>query len=894
MFQYMKRKIRELVKNKNHPSKKRKIVTSIILMVFVLQLVLPIGMVSATMGSDELQDSTTMEVQAETRSSEEAVKAAEEKANADSAAKAAEEKANADSVAKAAEEKANADSAAKAAEEKANADSAAKAAEDKANADSEVKAVEEKAKAEAKEAEEKAKAEEAKEAEEKAKAKEAKAKEEEGIEDPEESFIGNDGVDSSLIMGSAAISYFAKGSLGSARTESKMSVAKPAEGLQPGEVRTYKKATPVAGFVNTWDIEVLVEGRDKEEIETTDIVLVIDRSGSMAGQRLLDAKKAARNFVDKMILKDPNLRIAIVSYSSNYNGAKVVSIDSDFNNNNQPFSRNATALKGAVNGLNALGGTHTQAGILQGNAVLGGSTANHKFMVLLSDGEPTFSYEPKNWESKLNDRYVKGLYDGQYNVGTTVGTGNSISRQYERGTHTGDSTGAPRYREINNGTAAIKAGTDVKPNMDNLYTIAVVAGAGTAILEQIASTGSAYSTQNSAELEGIYDEIGTQISIQSAINNATITDEMGDGFTLLPGSIVKSEGTSIVAGKTNINNQIITWNISPKVTKLKPGTTNVRFAKMTYRVEINPEILTAPVATPGTTADHDLFKTNKVTRINYKDINQNPQEKPFTSPEVDPVLLKIKKILKDAAGNIVNQDARNFNVQITNGGSGFDQTPSLSVGDGYQILTTLRKEGNYNVEEISIDGEDITDLDNFDITYDIDGNATTNFVVNHVNGVPRNDVIIEVTNQAVVRTIDFEFTKLDDAGKPLEGSEFTLEKQGEETLLIDNSDTDPVFKFAALTEGTYILTETKAPDGYKLPTKNWTIQVVRNEETGLLEIQIPDDSFLTGNLDEGYNVENEEQSEFPQTGGIGSLSYIAIGLIILMGSLGMYVRKSEN
>jgi uncharacterized protein YegL len=824
MFQYVERKIRQLLENQNYQSMKRKFVTSIILMVFILQLVLPIGLVSATKGVDESQDSTTMEVQAETRSSEAAVaKAAEDKANADSAAKAAEEKANADSAAKAAEDKANADSAAKVAEDKANADSAAKAAEDKANADSAAKAAEEKANADstakaaedkanadsaAKAAEEKANADSiAKAAEEKAKTEaeaeaEAKAAEEEGIpvgpQDPQ----SGDGIDPAGILGLTPLISFAKGSLGSARIENKMSVAKARNGeLQPGEVRTAKKATPVAGFVNTWDIEVLIEGRDDEKVETTDVVLVIDRSGSMEGQRLVDAKNAAKNFIDKMIDKDPNLRIAIVSFSSNYEGASLVAINSQ-------FSKNKTALKSSVNSLVALGGTHTQAGILQGKELLNGSTAANKFMVLLSDGEPTFSYEPENWttvtetkpgiynnNSRGNFSYENkyGVYDGNYNI-VQVGNGNSITSSattYNNGfwpytsgstdyyplSRSGRGTRSNPYiynsvnlEYIDNGKAAIKAGTDVKPGMDNLYTIAVAAGAGTAILEQIASPGSAYSTQNSAELEEIYDEIGTQISVQSAINNAVITDEMGDGFTLIPGSIVRSEGTSVVAGKTNTNNQIITWNISPKVTKLKPGTTNIRFAKMTYLVEINPEILTAPVATPGTTTDHNLFKTNKLTRINYKDISQSPQEKPFTSPEVDPVLLKIKKILKDEAGNVVNQDGRNFNVQITNGGSGFDPTINLNAGADYQILTTLRKKGSYNVEEISIDGDGITDLDNFDITYDIDGNASTSFEVNDVGGKPRGDVIIEVTNEAVVRTIDFGFTKNDELGAPLLGS----------------------------------------------------------------------------------------------------------------------------
>ena len=683
-------------------------------------------------------------------------------------------------------------------------------------------------------------------------------------------------------MGSAAISYFAKGSLGPNKQKSRMSLAESKAGeLAPGEVRTNKKATKVPGTVNTWDIEVLIEGRDDQKVETSDIVLVIDRSGSMgSGTRMQDAKNAANTFIETMLTDYTGIRIAIVSFSSNYGTANAVDINSG-------FSDNKSLLKGKVDGLVPLGGTHTQAAILQGRALLNGSGANNKFMVLLSDGEPTFSYEPTNWENN-SGTYKNGKYDGNYNVNKTVGTGNSIDQSYDNGWNTN-----PRYRYINNGTAAIKQGEIARAGIDRLYTIATnTTSIGINVLNQIASPNSAFSTQDSTQLEQIYGQIAGEITTQYAINSGTVIDEMGDGFSLIDGTITTSQGTTTVAPYNDPTNQTITWTIPSEIKTLKEGTEDIRYAKMTYRVEINEDM--ADIATAQGTTNNTKFKTNKSTALNYKDKNKVDQVRQITSPEVDPVLLKIKKILKDTAGNSVNQDARNFNVQITNGGSGFNQTPSLNAGANYQILTTLRKEGSYNVEEISIDGDGITDLDNFDITYDINNNATTNFSVNHINGAPRDDVIIEVTNKAVVRTIDFEFTKLDNSGNPLEGSEFTLEKQGEETLLIDNSGTDPVFKFAALTEGTYLLTETKAPDGYKLPTKNWTIQVVRNEETGLLEIQIPDDSFLTGNLDEGYNVENEEQSEFPQTGGIGSLSYIAIGLIILMGSLGRYIRKSEN
>ncbi|WP_368645493.1 Cna B-type domain-containing protein [Alkalibacterium putridalgicola] len=147
-----------------------------------------------------------------------------------------------------------------------------------------------------------------------------------------------------------------------------------------------------------------------------------------------------------------------------------------------------------------------------------------------------------------------------------------------------------------------------------------------------------------------------------------------------------------------------------------------------------------------------------------------------------------------------------------------------------------------------------------------------------------------VTNKQM--TIDFSFTKVDEEGYPLEGSDFTLEREDDGTL-ITNDGVNPEFIFAGLTEGRYILTETKAPPGYNLPTNPWIIEVVRNEESGELEIIIPDDSFLSVTAD-GYALENNEQGEFPQTGGIGVVSYLSFGMLAIFSSIGFYLKKEEN
>ena len=213
---------------------------------------------------------------------------------------------------------------------------------------------------------------------------------------------------------------------------------------------------------------------------------------------------------------------------------------------------------------------------------------------------------------------------------------------------------------------------------------------------------------------------------------------------VIPSTITKTEGLTSVANANTTNNDTITWNLSPQVNQLVPGKTDVRFAEMTYRVEVNPDILDAPIATPGATADHDLFKTNKVTRLSYKDINNISKQKDITSPEVDPVLLRIKKNLIDATAN----EARRFRVRISGSGN-FNETVDLIPNGDYLWLTTLRHEGAYSVEEINVVGNPTTPLSQFIISYVVDGSPGKNFNVNHNGAIPRGDVVIDVTNREI-------------------------------------------------------------------------------------------------------------------------------------------------
>ncbi|HNZ41357.1 MAG TPA: VWA domain-containing protein, partial [Clostridia bacterium] len=80
-----------------------------------------------------------------------------------------------------------------------------------------------------------------------------------------------------------------------------------------------KKATAVTGTTNQWQVTLTITGKDLVQSSNADIVLVIDRSGSMSENSRMDNAKAAATFFINTLLTPGNTsrRIAIVSFATN-------------------------------------------------------------------------------------------------------------------------------------------------------------------------------------------------------------------------------------------------------------------------------------------------------------------------------------------------------------------------------------------------------------------------------------------------------------------------------------------------------------------------------------------------------------------------------------------------
>ena len=173
-----------------------------------------------------------------------------------------------------------------------------------------------------------------------------------------------------------------------------------------------------------------------QDIPETDIVLVIDRSASMSkngSPKMNNAKKAAVSFVDKFFGTGADqgyknkVQIAVVSYSDSATA-------------NVGLTNQKESLTSAINGIRAKGGTHIQAGIYRAQQILDADKREKvkKLIVVLSDGEPTYSYpwvatgtltgcyfNPLDWGCQA-DNYTNLTSSFAVDRSVTIGSGSSF------------------------------------------------------------------------------------------------------------------------------------------------------------------------------------------------------------------------------------------------------------------------------------------------------------------------------------------------------------------------------------------------------------------------------------------------------------------------------------
>ncbi|MGY5346092.1 IPT/TIG domain-containing protein [Paenibacillus glucanolyticus] len=293
--------------------------------------------------------------------------------------------------------------------------------------------------------------------------------------------------------------------------------------VSPVEITTEQQA----------EVTLTIKGTPPANIvKPNDVILVIDKSGSMSGEKIVSARNAAKGFIDLMDLTKH--QVGIVDYSSSSNIKTF------------PMTTDAVAAKNYIDTINANGGTAT------GDAIQGAIDvlANHRpeaqpVIVLLTDGDAT---EP---------------------------SGNPYQYALQKSAEA-KAAGIVFYT-----IALLNANDDPETSKPNLL-----------MMDMATTSHHHHFVLGSVGLSEIYNAIVKEIGVASAYD-VIVKDTIGSDFELVPGSYENNIPRPTVAGNIlswnfiELKNETLTfkYSIKPKDPN-KTGTFPTAVAaesKITYK-----------------------------------------------------------------------------------------------------------------------------------------------------------------------------------------------------------------------------------------------------------------------------------------------------------------------
>ena len=357
-------------------------------------------------------------------------------------------------------------------------------------------------------------------------------------------------------------------------------VGEPYTNEATGADVTYSKtATPVEGQKDTYNITLKIESKTSSTAPgASAVVLVIDSSGSMKDGRLTNAKNVAKSFIDSYGTSGSDRYLAVVNFDTYANAFefgrdKTSWLDVSNGTNRQ-------TAKNRFDNLSAGGGTNLEQGLTKAKDLLNNNTVKsiakeNKFVIVLTDGEPTFYNNTKNWN------ILTFSYQPE-------GNGNSCNQE--------------TYN------ATVNAATTLKSSANSIYTVCYGAQndviywnnetVGNFLANRIASTDKAY---NVADGDSSLSEAFAQIyqSIEQGISSGfTVTDPMGNYVTL--------DESSITGNGASVKNGTITWTPTTGKVSEENGVKTYTYT-LTYKVTL------------GEVPDDGTYPLNKDTTLAFKD-----------------------------------------------------------------------------------------------------------------------------------------------------------------------------------------------------------------------------------------------------------------------------------
>lgn len=420
----------------------------------------------------------------------------------------------------------------------------------------------------------------------------------------------------------------------------------------PGSIKLDKDAAAVEGAENLWEVTLGIQGKNFET--TSDVVLVIDCSGSMEGTKLTNTRKAAKAFGQKLLTEGSTTRIAIVTF---------IDEATAYNNGHFYGATELSVFEAAVDKATyAKGGTNQQAGIHKAQELLNTSSAGLKNIVILSDGDATYSYpfvasatysDCGAWTSLGCPRGGSitniGAFAPDYT--TVIGSGSSFTLDYNARVtatcpeHGGTTT--QKYVYNLDGTATTKSGTDngvatiweanqAKVAGTTIYSVALQAGTDGENTLKTCATDATKDYYAIASADNVEEKLTTAFtsiagSIAIAARNGVVNDPMGEHVKLSfsgAAPVITTDLAVYTAGNADvyISQGTATYDAETRAISWTVGNVSaVDNPIMKYKVGILDDY------NPST---NEVLNTNGETTFSYKNYLGEDADGEFPIPQV--------------------------------------------------------------------------------------------------------------------------------------------------------------------------------------------------------------------------------------------------------------------
>ncbi|WP_347083414.1 VWA domain-containing protein [Enterococcus gallinarum] len=355
------------------------------------------------------------------------------------------------------------------------------------------------------------------------------------------------------------------------------------------EAYVKKSVKEVAGQQGLFDVTLDVKGNQVDN--PVDLVLVIDYSSSMKGEKLTNALKGLQQFGEELgdSLSNGSIRIGIVAYNRTTYSTNGFSTDIDYLQNFLQHTAESHS------------GTFMQKGLMEGKRLLleQSRPEAEKMFIHIGDDSANRSYLPAENATVYPNTGKIDDYNG-YHTSSYTKAFQTANPQYHTTSKTSsDSLAVPVSSQV---VTDETLGTivDIKESNFTVYSVATAPSArGEYIARNLATAPANYLTtdENLSGLGSALKEIANHID--KTIPNGTITDPMGEGILLQGAGTFDNSHYQLVGWRKNDQGA---WIQAPEIVAAVQVTeanqtisiSNIALGEnekltLTYQVRINTE-----------------------------------------------------------------------------------------------------------------------------------------------------------------------------------------------------------------------------------------------------------------------------------------------------------------